>query len=194
MRPHDLRIPMLAGAATVLLAFSPANAATLNDEVIFVPGTGDSTVVVQREEAPLPVALAEDRAGTSDTQAEMMAMSDKMADPRMQDGVANMVGNMTEKIMDFPIGRFAVAMERAIPGGLRGNHGKHIHADDTVADLAGRDADRLPSELAKGSRQMMGMMSGFAAAFADIIPEFEKLGDEMAKSVDDIKHAKQSRY
>jgi hypothetical protein len=187
MRSIDLRIPLLAGAAVVLLAVSPARAETGEPAIQFVAGTGDSVAVKQAADASAPMAFADDRAETDDAQAEMMAMADKLSDPRIQDGVANMVGRMTERMMDFPVGKFASAVDRAMPGAMKGK--KRIRANDTVADLAGRDADRLPGELAKGTRQMMGMMSGFAAAFASMLPEFEKLGEEMEKSFDDIKDA-----
>lgn len=172
-------ITLFGAAAVVLLAVAPAQA----EDILFVSGTGDPVVAV----APLPFADAP--ADSDDAQADLMKMSDRLADPRMQDGVADMVGSMSEKLMDFPIGKFAVAMERAIPGGMKGSRGKRIREGDTVADLAGRDADRLPDQLADGSRQMMGMMSGFAAAFAGMIPEFEELARDLEDSIDDVKTA-----
>jgi hypothetical protein len=193
MRSIDLRIPLLAGAAIILLAVSPARAQSSGQEILFVPGTGDSVAVEQPAVAPSPMLFADDGAENDDTQAELMAMSDKLADPSMQDGIAAMVGKMSDTMLDFPIGKFVVAMEQAIPGGLKDKRGKRIRANDTVADLAGRDADRLPGELAKGSRQMMGMLSGLTAAFATMLPEFEKLGKEMEKSFDDVKDAQRNR-
>ena len=65
-----------------------------------------------------------------------------------------------------------------------------IREDATVADLAGRDAERLPSELGKGSRQMMTMLSGFASAFATMVPEFEAMGRDLERSMKDIKAAR----
>lgn len=193
MRSIDLRIPLLVGVAIVLLAFAPAKAATLDDQIQFVPGTGDSAVVDAVADAAASLPLVNEQAEKDDAQAELMAMSDKLADPRMQDQLANMVGNMSVKIMDFPIGKFVAAMEKSIPSGLKVKRGKRIRASDTVADLAGRDADRLPEDLAKGSRQMMGMMSGLAAAFATMIPDFEKLGKEMEKSFEDVREANRKR-
>jgi hypothetical protein len=189
MRLIDLRIPLLAGAAVVLLAVSPARAETLTQPVQFSAAAEEALAVDAPMDATAPLALADDSADAQDAQADMMQMADKLADPRMQDGVANMVGTMTEKMMDFPIGKFAAAIERSMPGAMKSKRGKRISANDTVADLAGRDADRLPGELARGSKQMMGMLSGFAAAFATMIPEFEKMGDELEKSMEDVKDA-----
>jgi hypothetical protein len=189
MRSIDLRIPLLAGVAVVLLAVSPARAETGGPVIEFVSGTGDSMDVEQLVDEPAPMAFADDRAEKGDTQAEMTALADKLADQRMQDGVANMVGRMTERMMDLPVGKFAAAIEKARPGTVK----RGVRADATVADLAGRDAERLPGELAKGTRQMMGMMSGFAAAFASMLPKFEKLGEEMEKSFEDIKDASRDR-
>lgn len=148
-----------------------------------MPGTGESVT----DDAPVIAPLADENAETGDAQADMMEMADKLSDPRTQDGVAHMIGKMTDAMLDLPVGKFAVAMERAIPGGIRNNRGRRIRERDTLADLAGRDAEHLPEQLADGSRQMMGMMSGFAAAFATMIPEFEKLNREMEKSFEDAK-------
>ncbi len=180
---------MLAGSAAVLLAFSPAYAQTPDQDIIFVPGTGEAAVA----ESDTPDTIAYERTEPRDAQAEMMDMADRLSDPRMQDGVAHMVGNMSEKLMDLPIGKFAAAMERAVPGGIKGKNGRRIRENDTLADLAGRDAERLPDQLADGSRQMMGMMSGFAAAFATMIPEFEKLSRDLEKSFEDAKDARGPR-
>ena len=171
MRSIDFRVPLLAGAAVLLLAFSQAKAA---EPILYVTGTGE------------PV-LADDNAPSqrNDTQAELNAVADKLSNPHMQDGVANMVERMTENMLDLPIGKFAAAMEKSIPGANRGRN--RIRPSDTLADIAGRDADRLPDQLADSSRQMMGMMSGFAAAFAKMMPEFEKLSRDMEKSFEDIK-------
>jgi hypothetical protein len=191
MRSIDIRLPLLAGAAIILLAVSPARADT--GAIQFVPGTGEATSNALPFADDNDSAVLDTDADVQDTQADMLDLSDKLADPRMQDGLAAMIGSMSEKMLDLPIGKFAVAMERAVPGGIKGKRGKRIREDDTLADLAGRDADRLPDQLADGSRQMMGMMSGFAAAFATMIPEFEKLGDEIERGFEDAKDASRAR-
>jgi hypothetical protein len=80
--------------------------------------------------------------------------------------------------LQLPIGQFAKAIEDARPGTI----GKRIRRDATIADLAGRDADDLPGKLGDGSRQMMGMASGFARALAVMMPELENMGREMEES------------
>ena len=180
-RSIDFRVPLLVGAAVLLLAFSQAKAA---EPIVYVAGTGEP--VVADDNAVLPYA-----AQRSDTQAELNAVASKFSNPHMQDGVANMVERMTETMLDLPIGKFVAAMEQSVPGANRGRN--RIRATDTIADIAGRDADRLPDQLADGSRQMMGMMSGFAAAFATMIPEFEKISRDMEKSFEDIEVAGRNR-
>lgn len=181
MRSFDFRVPLLAGAAVLLLAFSQAKAA---EPIQFVLGTGEAVTSDTAPELLYAAPFADKRADRTDTQAELNALADKLDNPKMQDGVANMVERVTENMLDLPIGKFVVAMEKSFPGA--NNSRKRIRANDTLADLAGRDADRLPDQLADGSRQMMGMMSGFAAAFATMVPEFEKLGRDMKKSFADI--------
>ena len=177
-RSIDFRVPVLAGAAVLLLAFSQAKAAA---PILFVSGTGEAVVDAQ----PATSAFAQDT--SSNAQAELNNVADKLSNPRMQDGVANMVERLTENMLNLPVGKFAAAMEKSVPGANKGRN--RIRATDTLADIAGRDADRLPDQLADGSRQMMGMMSGFAAAFATMIPEFEKISRDMEKSFEDIEVA-----
>jgi hypothetical protein len=186
MRSIDMRIPLLAGAAIILLAFSPAKAAENAAPIQFVAGTGEAPVADAPVDQPAPLRLSDERAGKDDMQAELMALSGKMADPRMQDGVADMVGKMAQAMMDMPVGNVAAAIEKAVPGEKVRVNGHRVRAGDTVADLAGRDADRLPGQIDKGVHQAMGLMSGLAAAFATMLPEFQKLGDELEKSFAEI--------
>lgn len=181
-RSIDFRVPLLVGAAVLLLAFSQAKAA---EPIIFVSGAGDPVVSDDAElRYDADQSYTDQRTARNDTQAELDAVADKFANPRMQNGVADMVERMTENMLDLPIGRFVAVMEQSVPGANRGRN--RIRSTDTLADIAGRDADRLPDQLADGSRQMMGMMSGFAAAFATMIPEFKRLSRDMDKSFEDI--------
>ena len=161
----------------MLLAFSPAKAA---EPIVFVAGTGNPVLADDDLGQPYP----DHRADRSDTQDELNAVADKFSNLRVQDGIADTVERMTETMLDMPIGKFVAAIEQSVPGTNRGRN--RIRATDTLADVAGRDADRLPDQLADGSRQMMGMMSGLAAAFATMIPEFKKISRDMDKSFEDI--------
>jgi hypothetical protein len=186
MRSIDLRLPLLAGAAVALLAFSPAKAATDAQPVALTADAVEAVATDAPFDAPAPSAFADDSSETSDTQADMMELADKMADPRMQDNMADMLNKMTQTMMNLPIGNMVAGLEKAVPGQKLKMKGKRIRPGDTVADLAGRDADRLPGQIDTGVRQAMGMMSGFAAAFATMLPEFEKMGDVLEKSFEDI--------
>jgi hypothetical protein len=181
MRKIDFRVPAVAGLAVLLLAFAPAAKAE-QAPIVFVPGTGEAAPVFDAAPVVRLAAPKDDR----DAEAKLNDMAEDLADPRMQDGVAAMVERMGETMMDLPVGKFAAAIEKARPGTI----GKRIRNDATVADLAGRDAERLPGELAKGSRQMMTMLSGFAAAFATMVPEIEDMARDLDESMKDIKRAR----
>ena len=185
-RSIDFRVPLLVGAAVVLLAFSQAKA---SEPIKFVSGTGE----VADEPVELPVVLPYANAQSADrgdAQAELSKVANQLSSRKTQDSVATMVERMTGTMLDFPIGKFVAALEQSVPGAIKGK--KRILATDTVADIAGRDADGLPEKLANSSRDMMGIMSGLAAAFATMVPEFEKLSRDMEKSFDDIDN-KQTR-
>ena len=176
MRSIDLRVPALAGLAVLLLAFVPEAKAAEAPEIEFLAGTG---------EAPMAASMtfADQPSDQRDAEARLNAMAADLADPRVQNGVAAMAQRIGETMLDLPVGKFATAIEKARPGTMN----KRIREDATVADLAGPDAERLPRELGKGSRQMMTMLSGFAAAFATMMPEFEQLGRDLESSMKDIK-------
>ncbi len=176
MRPVKfIAISALAIAAMPL--FSAPSMAADAEAIQFVPGTGQAVMAAAPMATPAKSFTATDSAG------EMNDMAAKMADPRMQDNVAHMVESMTGAMMRLPIGQMAAAVEKARPGTLH----KRIRSDATLADLAGRDARDLPETLGEKSRDMMGMMGGFAKAFAVMLPEFEKMGKEMAASLDEAK-------
>jgi hypothetical protein len=196
MRPVHLfsRLSLTALAAASFTAV-PAIA----NDIIFVPGTGE---VAYAEDAATPIVtpLAGDYsadnyasnyvsnndasiADTSDAEADMLAMAEKLEDPDMQDGVAFMAERMGETMMRLPIGKFASAIEKARPGSVR----KRMRDDATLADLAGRDAEDIPEMLGKESRSAMKMMGGFTKAFAGMMPEFEKLSRDMEKTMANVK-------
>ncbi len=185
MRKIDFRIPAIAGLAVLLVAFAPAAKAE-QPEILFVAGTGEAAPVPAAEPMPAPVARLAAPNDDRDAEAKLNAMAEELADPRMQDGVAAMVERMGETMLDLPFGKFAAAIEKARPGTMK----KRIREDATVADLAGRDADRLPGELARGSRQMMTMLSGFASAFATMMPELEDMARDLEASMKDMKRAR----
>jgi hypothetical protein len=165
MRSQSVLTKSFLIALPLFAIASPVSA----QDVVFVSGTGERSPVASFEEEPLRDVGAE---------TKMMDMADRMSDPAMQAGVAAAVEHMTSTMMRLPVGQFAAAIEDARPGTVN----KRIRRDTTIADLAGRDADNLPEKLGDGSRQMMGMMSGFARAFAVMMPELEKMGREMEDS------------
>ncbi len=108
--------------------------------------------------------------------AEMMAMADKLSDPKSMDQISKMTSGFAAAMMQMPIGQMAAAIDKAAPGAL----GQKIASNATVADVIGNDAKDLPSEFGAKSKEMMGMMGGLTKAFAAMMPEFEKLGREIA--------------
>lgn len=188
MRPMDMRFTLLGATAVSLLLMSPAHAADVAPEIQFVSGTGEPGAgdLPETDDAAQDIETA--HGGRLDNaQHDLEKLSDRMGDPRMQDSLAGAVERMTEAMLDLPVGKIAAAVEKSVPGANKGR--KRIRANDTLADIAGRDADRLPEKLADGSRQMLGMMSGLAAAFATMMPEFEKMGDAIDESLDDFEDA-----
>jgi hypothetical protein len=180
MRPIKFTVLSVLALAAMPLISAPVMADDFS-AIQFVPGTGADT----GESASTAIAapFADDASPRGDSAQEMNDMADTLANPRMQDGVANMIEKMTATMLRMPVGQIAAAVEKAAPGTVK----KRIPSDATIADLAGRDARDLPENLGDKSRAMMGMASGFAKAFAVMLPEFEKMGKEMEASFKEAK-------
>lgn len=176
MRAIDLRVPALAGLAVLLLAFAPG-AKAADTDIQFVAGTGEPT----GNSPALP--NSDDHNDGPSTDQKLDKLSRDLANPLMQDSVAAMVEQIGESMLNLPVGQFATAIEKARPGTVR----RHIDANATVADLAGRDSDDLPHALGQGTRQMMAMLSAFAGAFATMAPQFEQMGRDLDRSMRGIK-------
>lgn len=153
-----IALPLLALAAPVTA-----------QDVVFVSGSGDE----------IPVESFEDDRPVVDEQDDGLAgFADRVDDPIVQEGFSEGIERMAGAMMNMRVGPLAEAIERARPGTVD----RRIRRDSTVGDLAGRDADYLPERLGDQSRQMMGMMGGFARAMATMMPEFERMGREMEES------------
>lgn len=127
-----------------------------------------------------PAAYANSNAvPASDASAEMIAIADEMSRPENVKKIANIVEDIAGAMMDMPVGQMAAAIEKASPGILKSS----IPANATVADLAGKDADKLPREFATKTRDMMAMAGSFARVFAELLPQFERMSKDMEKRV-----------
>lgn len=115
----------------------------------------------------------------SSSEEEMVAMAEKLSSEDMQNNIAGMVERMTGVVLNLPVGKFVSAIEDARPGTVKND----IPEDATLADLAGEDGNNMPETMGEQSRIAMNMMSGFAKAFAGIMPEFEKLAREMEEDM-----------
>jgi hypothetical protein len=127
-----------------------------------------------------PAAYANTSASaSSEATAEMIKVADEMSRPENVKKISNLVEGIAGAMMEMPVGQMAAAIEKASPGVLKGS----IPANATVADLAGKDADKLPQEFASKTRDMMSMAGSFARIFAEMLPQLERMGEDMEKRV-----------
>ena len=181
MRPYAffVRLPFAVALAAAPFALNPAFAQN-DDEVVFAPGTGPETGNADYSASEYPDTEYVDEGADDyrDNDSSINDIADKMADPAMQYGVAATIERATAAMMNVPVGPFAEAIENARPGTVN----RRIRRDATVGDLAGRDAEYLPEELGSRSREMMGMMGGFAKAMAAMMPELKRMSREVEES------------
>ncbi len=165
-------LPLAASLTT------PAVSAQDVDDVVFRSGTGDgsNSGEVQYED---DAHVEPDVVDYADDGSSLDEVADRMSDRDRQDNVANSVERMSAALLGMRVGPLAAAIENARPGTVRRN----VRRNTTIGDLAGRDSEYLPEELGARSREMMGMMGGFAQAMASMMPEFRRMGREMEESV-----------
>lgn len=185
------RLPLAAALAVAPFALNPAYSQD-RDEVVFAPGTGPEIndadyTAPEYADSEYDDANAPDY---RDDDSSIDDIADRMSDPAMQYGVAASVERATAAMMNVPVGPFAAAIEGTRPGTVN----RRIHRDTRLGDLAGRDAAYLPEELGARSREMMGMMGGFAQAMAAMMPEFQRMSREMEESFRTVKREARRNY
>ncbi len=176
------RIFVFAMPFATLLTASAVSAQN-TDEVAFVSGTGEVSGVGVSDTADVAydddAYVEPDVVDYADDDSSLDEVADRMSDRDRQDNVANSVERMSAALLGMRVGPMAAAIENARPGTVRRN----VRRNTTIGDLAGRDSEYLPEELGARSREMMGMMGGFAQAMASMMPEFRRMGREMEESV-----------
>lgn len=153
----------------IALSLAALTAPVAAQDVNYVSGTGD----IERDgviDGPDYVDDADD--------GRLGDLAGKMSDPMMQETVAAVVEDMAGAMMAMPVGPIVDAIENTRPGTVR----RSIRHNATLADVAGRDARYLPEELGERSREAIGMMGGVANAVAVMMPQIERMGQQMEES------------
>ena len=118
-----------------------------------------------------------------DSAARMKQVADQFSDPAMQQDISHAVEAVTGAMLDLPVGEFAEVIEDARPGTVD----EHINRNTRLGDLAGPDANRIPARVGDSTRSSMAAMGGMIRAFANMLPEFQRLGREIEASVEDAR-------
>jgi hypothetical protein len=174
----NFRIALPAMTVALFLgapAFANTDAAAPSALALSSLAAGETGANANDDGIGSPKAVPKKKSKQMDAQ-EFSKMAKMLGDPRMQKDISKMVEGFAAAMMEMPVGKMAAAIEEARPGSI----GKSVPANATVADLAGKDARDLPHEFGAQSKDMMGMMGGMLSAFAIMLPEFEKMGREIA--------------
>jgi hypothetical protein len=121
--------------------------------------------------APMPV-LARDNGPAE--------IADQLRDPKKQQGMADALAAMTQAMMSIKLAPFADAMEKM--GDSKA--ARKLARAETLGDLAGKDARRMPQEVSRQVPQMMGMMAGMAGAMEAMLPQLEAMAKQMGTAMD----------
>lgn len=100
----------------------------------------------------------------------------KMADPAVQDHVANVVSSTLGAILDLRIG----GLERAI------DPESGASDDDTLRDRVGRDDPDFEERMGDRTRAMTGVMASATAQLAHMLPGLRAAMGDLAGQIGDI--------
>ncbi|HCF24379.1 MULTISPECIES: hypothetical protein [unclassified Novosphingobium] len=104
-------------------------------------------------------------------------LSQELADPRKQQAIGDMLGALIGVMLDMPADPLARMAEAA---GDRGAARKFPRGA-TLGDLAGPEARRLPREVRRRAPAMVGAMGELTAVLEDMAPEFERIGRDFER-------------
>ncbi len=112
-------------------------------------------------------------------------MIEKLNDPEFQDGMVSMMSGFMTAMMDFPIGQFAAAMEKAVPKGMDGGETfSDIGPDATLGDLTARDNPDFNADMEDKMRKGTVMMGILASEFGALLPQLKAMGEQMKQRMD----------
>lgn len=106
-------------------------------------------------------------------------IAERLADPALQAKVATMAALFSEMLLDLKVGPLARAM-----GEMGDEKARDISPDARLRDLAGPEARDLPRRIARDTPRAMSTMGKAAGALEEMIPEFQKMADQMRRAVE----------
>ncbi len=105
--------------------------------------------------------------------------SEKLADPVVQAKVSAMAALMSEMLLDLKVGPLARVM-----GEMGDEDARDIDPDARLSDLAGPGMRDMPRQIVREIPRAMGQMGRAAGAFEEMMPEFERMADQMKRAVE----------
>lgn len=99
----------------------------------------------------------------------------KLEDPMTQYMVAGALAAITKQLLEMRVEPFVKAMNRAGAGEMT----RDLPPDATLGDLAGPQAERLPSQIMQRVPRLMDSLAELANAYGDMLPELEALAKRM---------------
>lgn len=110
---------------------------------------------------------------------------ERLNDPVFQDNMVLMMSGFMAAMMDLPIGKFAHAMDKALPEEMRrdGDSPK-IDPDATLGDLARNDDPGFDRDAEEKMRRGTAMMGIMASEFGALLPQLKAIGNRMKRRME----------
>ncbi len=106
-------------------------------------------------------------------------VAERLTDPAVQARASGMAAIMSEMLLDLRVGPLARAAGEWGDEDLR-----DVPYDARVRDFAGPGLRGLPGDLAREMPRAMGQVGRSAGAIEDMIPEFERMAEQMRRAID----------
>lgn len=118
-------------------------------------------------------AYAQDAASAGPDSQPLTELSEKLADPAIQDQAAIMGEVLVQMMLELPVGPVADAMHKATDG-----RSPAIDPDAKLRDVA-PDAEKMQGQVIEKLPLAMEKMSGMAAGMEAMLPALMNMADQM---------------
>ena len=108
-----------------------------------------------------------------------LRVAERLTDPAVQARASAMAAIMSERLLDVRVGPLARAIGEWGDPELR-----DVPYDARVRDFAGPGLRELPGDIAREMPRAMGQMGRTAGAIEGMIPEFERMAEQMRRAID----------
>jgi hypothetical protein len=124
---------------------------------------------------PLAALVLSQPAAAKPAETGLGEVSRTLGNRETQEAMAGVLASLAKAMLQMDVSAFGQAAEAV--GDKR--TARQLRKGTTLADVAGRDARRLPEEIRRKAPAMVGAMGAMAGAMDAMLPELAKVAEQM---------------